>query len=143
MNNIYDTKIAIRTTTEWEKILDHLLHELSDHTGIQLEKCSYFIEEQRESQASFGCHVDFKGIVSEPLRLELCGILCFSACWDKWAHVGAYLLYYQDGVRLSPDADDERVSYIPREKEGWGTAQIEIGEGGEWSSYETTRRWDV
>ncbi|VAW82355.1 hypothetical protein MNBD_GAMMA12-958 [hydrothermal vent metagenome] len=140
MNNIYDAKFTIKEKREWEKILDDFLNELSNHLGMNLEKRSYFIEEQVEGEASFGCHVDFRGTISTSLQLELCGILCLGINWNERAHVGTYLLYYHEGIRLAPNADDESVSYIPRENDGWGYAHMEVGEGGEWSNYNTPRR---
>ncbi|MCW9000448.1 MAG: hypothetical protein OQK04_17190, partial [Kangiellaceae bacterium] len=85
--------------------------------------------------------VDFKGVLSKPLQIELCGILCFTVNWDERVNIGAFLLYYQEGLRLTPNADDESVVYIPRELDAWGKASIQIGEGDEWSQYDTPERW--
>ena len=140
--SLFDNDFIIRSQQEWEALLDSLLEELSGHLGIPLEKCSYFIEKQSEGEKSFGCHVDFRAIISKPLKLEVCGILCYSVNWNKRVSIGAYLLHYQNNERLSPQADDEKVHYIRRSIETWEEPQVEIGEGGEWSSYETTCRWD-
>ena len=45
-------------------------------------------------------------------------------------------------ARLTPNGDDESVVYIPREIGGWGKAHVEVGEGCEWSRYDSPVRWD-
>ncbi len=142
MSYIFDNKYVLRSRDEWKKFLDNLLQELSDHLGLELNKCSYFVEEQSEGDTCYGCHIDFRATLSEELNLELCGILCFTVNWGERAHAGAFLLYYQEGERLCPKADDEYVAYMPRELSGWGRASLELGEAGEWSSYTTMKRWE-
>jgi len=142
MENIYSSKVQKRSESEWEIILDNLMDELSNHLEIDLNKCSYFIEEQIDGEASYGCNIDFRGVISKSLQMEICGILCYSVNWNERVHIGAYLLYFQGIARLTPNGDDESVVYIPREIGGWGKAHVEVGEGCEWSRYDSPVRWD-
>lgn len=137
MDNLYCTQACQRSEAEWKSVLNKLLSELADHLSVDLYTCSYFIEENIKDEASYSCHLDFRGHLSKTLNIEACGVLCYTANWEESVSIGAHVLLFQNGKRLSPTDS----IYLPRERNSWGKALTEADYNNEWTLYENTERW--
>lgn len=142
MENFYDIHKCERSLDEWKYFLNKLLSELESYLSIKLDVCSYSIEEHLKDEAAYFCHVDFRGYLSTPLKIEACGILCYSVNWEESVSIGAYILLFQNGERLLPETNGS-VIYLSRETNNWSTPFIETGDNDEWTRYTDTSRWDI
>ena len=141
MTDLYDSSRVHRSTAEWLELLRSLLGDLAVHLKGDLVECAHFIEEQAGNELSHGCHLDFRFRVSPQIKLDLCGILCYSVSWGEAVSIGAYLIPFQDTKRLHHQGDDDTVIYLAREPEGWMPPIVDHGHGDEWNRYGTDARW--
>ncbi|MEZ4439182.1 MAG: hypothetical protein R3B72_08840 [Polyangiaceae bacterium] len=138
--SILDVNPPQRTEAEWRGVLEHLVSELIETTGVGFQATSWYTESDREGHESSSNCVNVRGTVSDVLRLAACGVVCVSVNFGESVGVSADLLLFSDGARvLGPDGK-EMVSML-YDGRGWRSQGWRRDGNGEWESHTTDARW--